>query len=120
MRLDERGLSGSVQVTLLFPLVLGVFLLGLQWAMLTWAQTTVQAAAEDGARAGAALGAGDSQGHDAAHVAADNGSLSAFDISIARQASRVTATVRGTAVGVLPFFPVDVEATAITPVEAIR
>ena len=120
MRRDQRGLSSSVQVTLLFPVVLGIFLLGLQWAMVSWAQATVQTAAEDGARIAAALGSDDTSGHAAARAATDNGALESVDISVTRQGVHATATVRGSAYGVLPLVPVEVEATAVVAVEALR
>jgi len=53
---DQRGLSGSVQVTLLLPLAMLVLLAALQWSLLLWAESTAMAAAQDSARAAAVLG----------------------------------------------------------------
>ena len=51
----QRGLSGSVQVTLLLPLAILVLLAALQWALLLWAESTAMAVAQDSARAAAVL-----------------------------------------------------------------
>ena len=47
---DQRGLSGSVQVTLLLPLAMLVLLATLQWSLLLWAESTAMAAAQDSGR----------------------------------------------------------------------
>ena len=49
---DQRGMSGSVQVTLLLPLAMLVLLAALQWSLLVWAESTALAAAPDSATAG--------------------------------------------------------------------
>lgn len=46
---DQRGLSGSVQLTLLFPLAVLVLLATLQWSLLLWAEAVARAAAQDSA-----------------------------------------------------------------------
>ncbi|WP_296138513.1 TadE/TadG family type IV pilus assembly protein [uncultured Tessaracoccus sp.] len=109
---DERGLSGSVQVTLLLPLVFGLFLLALHWAMLTWAETTALAAAQDAARVAALPDVPDADGEQAALQAADNGSLQSPSVHVHRTPDEVRAVVRGRALGVVPFLPTDVEARA--------
>ena len=60
---DQRGLSGSVQVTLLLPLAMLVLLAALQWSLLLWAESTAMAAAQDSARAAAVLGGSVEDGH---------------------------------------------------------
>lgn len=119
MQRCERGLSGSVQVALLLPFVLGTFLLALQWAMLAWAETTAQAAAQDGARAAAAFGSTSEQGHRAALDAAANGSLDDVTVTIHRGATMTSAAVSGKALAVIPLFPVTVESSATAPTERL-
>ena len=46
----DRGLSGSVQLAVLLPFALGIFLLLLQWSLVTWAEATALAAAQEAAR----------------------------------------------------------------------
>ena len=108
-----------MQVTLLLPFVLGRFRLALQWAMLTWAETTAQAAAQDGARAAAMFGGTAGEGRAVALSASDNGSLDDVAADVARGTATTTATVTGRALGVIPLFPVDVEATATAPTERL-
>lgn len=119
MRGAERGLSGSVQVTLLLPFTIGIFLLALQWAMLSWADATARAAAEDGARVAAEFGSSAEHGKHVALGAAGNGSLSAVSAVVERGAGTTEATVSGRALAVVPFFPVDVQRTASVPTERL-
>lgn len=119
MRRNERGLSGSVQLSLLLPLAIGVFLLALQWAMVSWATTTAHAAAQDAARAAAAHDASASDGRRVAIEAAENGSLSGVTATVDRAAFTTTATVRGQALTVVPLFPTTIEATANVPTERL-
>nr|WP_108871307.1 TadE/TadG family type IV pilus assembly protein [Tessaracoccus timonensis] len=116
---DERGLSGSVQVSLLLPVVIGIFLLAVQWAMMSWAQTTAHAAAQDAARAAAAYGATEAAGKQAAHEATTNGSLTDVLTTVHRRGETTSATVTGRALVVVPFFPTDIRAEATTPTERL-
>ena len=61
----QRGMSGSVQVTLLLPLAMLVLLAALQWSLLLWAESTAMAAAQDSARAAAVLGGSVEDGREA-------------------------------------------------------
>ena len=116
---DQRGLSSSVLATLLFPLVLSSLWLTMQWAMLTWAHATAQAAAQDGARAAAALNATTSHGHTTASAAAANGSLDTIHVTVQRAARLTTVTVTGTALRVIPGFPVTIDVTATAPTQRL-
>ncbi|SDL80880.1 TadE-like protein [Tessaracoccus oleiagri] len=108
-----------MQVTLLLPFVLGIFLLALQWAMYSWAETTAQAAAQDGARAAAAFNGTAAHGRSVAFAAADNGSLDTIRADVRRGPRVSSATVTGRALGVIPLFPVTVSVTADTPTERL-
>lgn len=118
-RHDEHGLSSSVLATLLFPLVLSALWLAMQWAMLSWAHATAQAAAQDGARTAAALDATAAQGHNAALEAANNGALENITAASQRGATTTTVTVTGTALQVIPGFPVTIDVTATAPTQRL-
>ncbi len=116
---EERGLSSSVLTTLLFPLVLGALWLAMQWAMLYWANATALAAAQDGARTAAALNATTEQGQTAAQSAADNGAIENLSVSTNRAALVATVSISGTALQVIPGFPVTIDVTATAPTQRI-
>ena len=116
---DQRGLSSSVLATLLFPLVLSALWLTMQWAMLTWAHATAQAAAQDGARAAAALNATGTHGQATATRAADNGSIDNLHVTAQRAARLTTVTITGTALQVIPGFPVTIQVTATSPTQRL-
>ena len=116
---DQRGLSSSVLATILFPLVLSALWLTMQWAMLTWAQATAQAAAQDGARAAAALNATGPHGQATATRAADNGSIDNLHVTAQRAARLTTVTITGTALQVIPGFPVTIQVTATSPTQRL-
>ncbi len=108
-----------MQVSLLLPLVISIFLLAVQWAMMSWAQTTAHAAAQDAARAAAAYGASEAAGTQAAHDATTNGSLTDVSATVHRSGDTTSATVTGRALVVVPFFPTDIRAEATTPTERL-
>ena len=116
---DQRGLSSSVLASILFPLVLSALWLTMQWAMLTWAQATAQAAAQDGARAAAALNATGPHGQATATRAADNGSIDNLHVTAHRAARLTTVTITGTALQVIPGFPVTIQVTATSPTQRL-
>lgn len=119
LRRDERGLSNSAQLTLLFPLAFVVFLAVLQWAMVSWAHASALAAAQDGAAVAAAFDGSQAAGHEAASLAAGNGSMASFDIEVARGARHTVVTVRGTAHTLLPDLLGAVEETVTRPTERL-
>ncbi len=115
----QRGLSGSVLTTILFPLVAAALWLAMQWAMITWAHATALAAAQDGARTTAALGATPGQGRTAALQAAGNGSLNQITIDATRGSTLTSVTVTGDALRVIPGFPVHIDVTATAPTQRL-
>lgn len=118
-RRDERGLSGSVQAALLFPLILLPLLLGLQWALHSWANATALAAAQDAARASAAFGATIADGEAAARLALDNASTTSQQIHITRGATSTQATVRVEAMTVVPLWDATITISATAPTQRI-
>lgn len=116
---DERGLSGGIQLTLLFPLAFGILLLGLQWALSSWAEATALAAAQDGARAVAGFGGDASSARQAAHTATQNGSLSDVTVEVELSQTRVVVVVEGRPMSVVPGFTPTVTRSAHAPVERI-
>jgi hypothetical protein len=91
----------------------------MQWAMLTWAHATAQAAAQDGARAAAALNATTTHGYATAQAAADNGSIDNLHVTAHRAARLTTVTITGTALQVIPGFPVTIQVTATSPTQRL-
>ena len=114
---DERGMSGSVQVTLLLPVALGIFLLLLQWSLVSWADATALAAAQQGAAVTARLDATAGQGRAEARAVADNGSLSAVSVSVDQGRARTSVTVTGRAMSVL--WGRSVSRTVVVPTERL-
>ncbi|GAB3821940.1 hypothetical protein GCM10028820_31570 [Tessaracoccus terricola] len=112
-------MSNSVQMTLMFPLVLGVLLTTLQWAMISWANATALAAAQDGARTAAAQYATTEAGRTTAAAASNNGSLTNITITINRSPTQTTATVTGTALSIIPGYRPTITKTAQSPTERI-
>lgn len=94
-------MSGSVQVAVLLPLTLGIFLLLLQWSLVAWADATALAAAQQGASSAARLGSDTADARAEAGVVAGNGSLRSVRVTVQRGTRQTTATVSGTVVTVL-------------------
>ncbi len=114
---NERGMSGSVQVAVLLPVAIGVFLLLLQWSLVAWADATALAAAQQGAAVTSRLDGDRGAGISEAAAAADNGSLSGVSVSVHRGAGRTTATVSGRAISLL--WPREVSRTVVVPNERL-
>ncbi|MCG6566484.1 TadE/TadG family type IV pilus assembly protein [Tessaracoccus sp. ZS01] len=114
---DERGLSNSVQAALLLPVGLGLFLALLQWAMVSWAEGSAIAAAQQGASVAAVEGATAGEGRAAALQAASNGSLTGIAAEVTRGARLTTATVTGRAVVVV--WPRDISRTVVVTTERV-
>ncbi len=117
--LDQRGLSNGAQLTLLFPLAFGILLLTLQWAMVSWADASALAAAQDGARVAAAVNGSASAGESAARDAANNGSLASVSVEVHRNATRTAVTVSASAPSVIPGFHPVVRKSAEVPTERL-
>ena len=116
----QRGLSGSVQVTLLLPLAMLVLLAALQWALLLWAESTAMAAAQDSARAAAVLGGSVADGREAGKRAIFNTSISDVTVNVERAPTFTIAVVEGTAIRVLPMVNVTVRQEAKIPTERTK
>ena len=116
---DQRGLSGGVQLTLLFPLAFGVLLLTLQWAMVSWAESSALAAAQDGARTSAAVSGSVAAGETVARDAASNGSLENLRVTVTRGSTTTTVRVEGAAPSLLPGYKPMVSRTAEVPTERL-
>ena len=116
----QRGLSGSVQVTLLLPLAMLVLLAALQWALLLWAESTAMAAAQDSARAAAVLGGSATDGQEAGKRAIFNTAISDVTVTVDRAPTFTIAVVEGTAIRVLPMVNVTVRQEARIPTERTK
>lgn len=116
-RRDERGLSNSVQFTVLAPLTFGILLLVLQWGLVHWAESTALAAAQEGAAVAAAHDGSRSAGSSAARQVAENGSLHSVSVAVDRGTTQTSVTVSGRVSAVLWSRPVS--QTAIAPTERI-
>lgn len=116
---DHRGLSGSVQVTLLLPLAVLVLLAALQWSLLLWAESTAMAAAQDSAREAAVLGGSGTAGLKAGEQAVSNSALNDVTVEVDRAPTFTTAVVRGSAIQVLPMVNVTVRQEARVPTERV-
>ena len=116
----QRGLSGSVQVTLLLPLAMLVLLAALQWALLLWAESTAMAAAQDSARAAAVLGGSVADGREAGKRAIFNTSINDVTVNVDRAPTFTIAVVEGTAIRVLPMVNVTVRQEAKIPTERTK
>ena len=116
----QRGLSGSVQVTLLLPLAMLVLLAALQWALLLWAESTAMAAAQDSARAAAVLGGSVADGREAGKRAIFNTSINDVTVNVDRAPTFTIAVVEGTAIRVLPMVNVTVRQEARIPTERTK
>ena len=112
-------MSNTIQLTLLFPLLFAVLLLTLQWAMISWAEATALAAAQDAARITAAHNSTITAGHTTATAAANNGSLTGIHITINRGAAATTATISATALTVIPGYRHSITKTAQAPTQRI-
>ena len=114
---DQRGMSESVQLAVLLPLLIGIFLLLLQWALISWAQSTATSAAQESAAAAALHGARAADGLAVGERALSNGSLSRASVRVEKGATITRSVVRGRAVAVL--FPYEVVAEATSPTERV-
>lgn len=106
-------MSESVQLAVLFPLIIGIFLLLLQWALVTWARSTALSAAQESAAAAALVGGSEAEGA-AAGRAALNASLARVSVSVDRGGRLTTAVVRGNGVSILWRYQVVETASAPT------
>ena len=118
----ERG-SITVELTVLMPVLLATLFGGIQAGMVFHARHIAIAAAQEGAREAAAYQANLPDGiSTATTVAADWGgtTLTGINVTGRRTTTRVSITVQGTAVSLLPGTSWPIEQTATLPVERLR
>ena len=119
MRCAGRGERGStnVEMVLLMPILLATLLGGIQAGFVFHARHLAIASAQEGARAAAAYQAKLTEGlRTATATASEWGGPTLTAI----QVTRVSITVSGTAVSLIPGMSWPIEQTATLPVEDIR
>ena len=117
-RRDERG-SVSIELVILLPALFAVMFLGMQAALFYHARTVAIAAAQEGARA---AGGENGQAADGVSAAssfiADAGGddvLTGTSATANRTATRVTVTIRGSSLSVIPGWnPMVVQHATVT------
>ena len=102
---------------MLFPLGLALLLGLVQWALVTWAESSAMSAAQQGASVAAQEGSAAGEGQAAALTAADNGSLTSVSAQVNRGPRETTATVSGRAVVVL--WPREISKTVVVSTERV-
>ena len=113
----NRGLSNSVQVVVLLPMLIGLFLLLLQWSLHAGGDATARAAAQQAAVTAAAYDGDAGRGQTAGEQVANNGALRDVRVEVRRGATETTATVSGAVVVVV--WPARIQATVAVPTERI-
>lgn len=102
---DDRG-SSSLELVVLFPVVLAIIFGLIQGALYFHARNVAAAAAREGLRADASYTGSAAGGADAAarfiSTAGGNSVITNVTITPARSATQAQVTVRGTAVSVIP------------------
>jgi len=117
---DERG-SATIEMVLLFPVVMGILWLALQGGIAYYGRTVALAAAESGARAAAVENGTSAACFQAANTMLGAAADALVDTSVScnRSATAVTVTVTGEAMSVGPWTVPPVSMTAELPVERI-
>lgn len=118
-RRGERGAVGSVQLVVVVPLLMGLFLAAMQAAMFYYGRTAAISIAQTGAAAAAAEH-GTIAGCQAAAAALQaqiGDAITDVRISCQRTATRATVTVTGQALSVFPGWRSTVTQQADAPVE---
>lgn len=115
----ERGLSNGVQFALIFPAVLALFFVALQWAMFAWASTIALAAAQDGAREAAAYSATEADGRAAASKTLTSDVLQDPSVTVNRGARTTTVSVSGHAISVFGFDFLNINKTVTVQTERL-
>lgn len=118
-RRTQRGLSTSVQAALILPAIFSLLLLGLQWALYSWASSTALGAAQEGARSAAAYQATIQDGLHTANAAINRQALLEAQVSGKRTGSTVTVVVTGRSLSVLPYLSAAITKSVQLPVERI-
>ena len=115
----QRG-SVSTELVIVTPVLLLLVMVVVQFALWEHAQHIAEAAAQRGAETARVENGSDAQGAATARAAVTElgGSLLVdATVSVVRNGDIVTATVSGSAEGLVPFLSLPVRATAVGPVE---
>ena len=118
----ERG-AVTVEMVVLMPVLLATLFGGIQTGVVFHARHIAIAAAQEGARTAAAYQAGLPDGiGTATDTAADwaGQSLTGIQVTGQRTATRVSITVQGSAISLLPGVSWPIEQTATMPVERLE
>jgi Flp pilus assembly protein TadG len=115
----ERGAAGSVQLVIIMPLLMGLFLAAMQAAMYYYGRSAAISIAQTGAAAAAAEHGtpADCRAAAATLQAAVGDAITDVQITCTRTATRASATVTGQALSVFPGWRSTVVQQAEAPVE---
>ena len=114
---DERGTT-TIQVAILFPVVLFWIMLIVQYGLWWHAKQVANAAASEAVDAAQVSSGTATDGEDAAAAyLAQAGNLDNVTISVSREPTTVTVEVRGDAPRLVPGFEWSVTARSTAPVE---
>ncbi|MQA17609.1 MAG: pilus assembly protein TadE [Pseudonocardiaceae bacterium] len=118
-RRDDRGAS-AVEFVLVIPVVVGLFLTGLQLTVRSYAESAAEDAADEGAAVARRLDGTAAGGRDAAQTYIDQlaaDTLTDVTVSASRNGETASVTVSGATVAVIPFVNLTVSKTSTGPVE---
>ncbi len=114
---DERGMT-TIQVAILFPVVLFWIMLTVQYGLWWHAKQVANAAAAEAVDAAQVSTGSASDGEDAAaSYFAQSGNLDNITVTVSREPTVVTVEVRGDAPQLVPGFAWSVTARSAAPVE---
>ncbi len=114
---DERGMT-TIQVAILFPVVLFWIMLIVQYGLWWHAKQVANAAAAEAVDAAQVSSGSARDGEDAAaSYIAQSGNLDNITITVSREPTVVTVEVRGDAPQLVPGFEWSVTARSTAPVE---
>ena len=114
---DERGMT-TIQVAILFPVVLFWIMLTVQYGLWWHAKQVANAAAAEAVDAAQVSTGSASDGEDAAaSYLAQSGNLDNITVTVSREPTVVTVEVRGDAPQLVPGFEWSVTARSTAPVE---
>jgi len=117
-RRDERG-AGAVEFVIVFPVLMLIFLLLVQWAVQLHSDRVVHAAAREGAVDAASWNGGEAAGRATADAYLDDlgSDLSNTSVEVRLGTTDATVTVSGDVPTLLPGVHTRVSATATVPIE---
>lgn len=114
---DERGMT-TIQVAILFPVVLFWIMLIVQYGLWWHAKQVANAAAAEAVDAAQVSSGSARDGEDAAaSYLAQSGNLDNITVTVSREPTVVTVEVRGDAPQLVPGFAWSVTARSTAPVE---